>query len=123
MVRPGGRPEGRGGAAVDSTLVIDPVSPTVGLGVLHLFCRVSPLAEAQAISDAVQKAQADGDQVIAIESLDIERYFDDGEILELERNTVFLRSGFDTQLALAGLQVNHWWTDPKGDYAPMLATV
>ena len=44
----------------------DPVSPTVGLGVLHLFCRVSPLAEAQAITDAVQKAQAEGDQVVTV---------------------------------------------------------
>lgn len=42
------------------------VSPTVGLGVVHLFCKVTPLADAESIVTAVQKAQADGDQVITV---------------------------------------------------------
>jgi chlorite dismutase len=42
------------------------VSPTVGLGVVHLFCKVTPLADAESISTAVQKAQADGDQVVTV---------------------------------------------------------
>jgi len=46
--------------------VTEPVSPSVGLGVLHLFCRVSPIAEAEAITAAVQKAQAEGDQVVTV---------------------------------------------------------
>jgi len=46
--------------------VIDAVSPNVGLGVVHLFCKVTPLAEAEAIAAAVQKAQAEGDQVITV---------------------------------------------------------
>jgi chlorite dismutase len=46
--------------------VIDAVSPTVGLGVVHLFCKVTPLADAEAIAAAVQKAQADGDQVVTV---------------------------------------------------------
>lgn len=44
----------------------DVVSPTVGLGVVHLFCKVSPLADAESIVTAVQKAQADGDQVVTV---------------------------------------------------------
>jgi len=44
----------------------DAVSPTVGLGVVHLFCRVTPLADADAITTAVQKAQADGDQIVTV---------------------------------------------------------
>jgi chlorite dismutase len=42
------------------------VAPTVGLGVVHLFCRVTPLADAESITTAVQKAQADGDQVVTV---------------------------------------------------------
>ena len=44
----------------------DPVSPSVGLGVVHLFCKVTPLADADAITAAVEKAQAAGDQVVTV---------------------------------------------------------
>ena len=33
------------------------------MAVVHLFCKVTPLADAEAITAAVQKAQAEGDQV------------------------------------------------------------
>lgn len=46
--------------------VTEPVSPKVGLGVVHLFCKVTPLADAEAITEAVEKAQADGDQVVSV---------------------------------------------------------
>lgn len=46
--------------------VIDAVSPTDGLGVVHLFCKTTPLADAEAVTAAVQKAQADGDQVVTV---------------------------------------------------------
>ena len=46
--------------------VTEPVSPKVGLGVVHLFCKVTPLADAEAIVEAVQKAQAEGDQVVSV---------------------------------------------------------
>ncbi len=47
-------------------VMTEPVSPSVGLGVVHLFCKVSPLAEADAIVAAVEKAQAGGDQVVTV---------------------------------------------------------
>jgi len=34
------------------------------MAVVHLFCKVTPLADAEAITTAVQKAQAEGDQVV-----------------------------------------------------------
>ena len=34
--------------------MIDAVSPNVGLGVVHLFCKVTPLADTEAVTDAVQ---------------------------------------------------------------------
>lgn len=44
----------------------DAVSPSVGLAVVHLFCKVTPLADAESIIAAVQKAQAEGDQVVTV---------------------------------------------------------
>src|SRR5262245_54211603 len=46
---------------------IEPVTPSVGLGVLHLFCTVRRNGEASAkgIVAAVESAQADGHQVVS----------------------------------------------------------
>jgi hydrogen peroxide-dependent heme synthase len=41
----------------------DAVEPTVGEGVLHLFCKAMPLAETDAILAAEQALRADGDDV------------------------------------------------------------
>jgi hydrogen peroxide-dependent heme synthase len=46
--------------------VTEPVSPTVGQGVLHLFCKLTPLSDAQQIVSAVKRAEADGDQVVPV---------------------------------------------------------
>jgi len=43
----------------------EPVSPSVGWGVLHLFCRARPGADGEAIASAVKSAQADDHQVVA----------------------------------------------------------
>ena len=42
------------------------MSPSVGLGVVHLFCKATPLADAAAVIAAVEKAEAAGDQVVAV---------------------------------------------------------
>jgi chlorite dismutase len=39
--------------------------PTVGWGVLHLFCKTGPLADADAVTAAVKAAEADDHQVVA----------------------------------------------------------
>lgn len=44
----------------------EPLSPSVGWGVLHLFCKLTPLADAAAIVAAVKGAEADGHQVVAV---------------------------------------------------------
>ncbi|MEO7430385.1 MAG: chlorite dismutase family protein [Acidimicrobiales bacterium] len=41
-----------------------PLEPAVGWGVLHLFCKVGPLADAGAIEAAVKAAEADAVQVV-----------------------------------------------------------
>jgi hydrogen peroxide-dependent heme synthase len=47
----------------------EPLSPSVGLGVLHLFCSVVPDARRDDVVAAVQKATADGDQVVPVAML------------------------------------------------------
>ena len=42
------------------------MSPKVGWGVLHLFCKVGLLAEPEAVTAAVKRAEADGDQVVPV---------------------------------------------------------
>jgi hydrogen peroxide-dependent heme synthase len=41
------------------------VAPSVGWGVLHLFCKTSPGADAEAIAAAVKACQADDHQVVS----------------------------------------------------------
>ena len=43
----------------------EPLAPTVGWGVLHLFCHAGPLAEREAVAAAVKSAEADGVQVVS----------------------------------------------------------
>ena len=44
----------------------DPLVPSVGLGVLHLFCTVTPGADRAAVVAAVDAARADELQVVAV---------------------------------------------------------
>jgi len=46
--------------------VVDPLEPRVGWGVLHLFCRPTPLADAESILAAVKGAEGDGVQVVPV---------------------------------------------------------
>jgi len=43
-----------------------PLEPTVGLAVLHLFCKVAPLADAEAVTAAITDAANDGVQVVPV---------------------------------------------------------
>ena len=43
-----------------------PLTPTTGWAVLHLFCRLSPDFDANALRKAVSAAEADGDQVVPL---------------------------------------------------------
>ncbi len=46
------------------TTARQPVAPTVGWGVLHLFWRVGPSTDAEAVTTAVKHAREGGDQVV-----------------------------------------------------------
>ena len=43
--------------------MIEPLSPSTGWGVLHLFCRIRAGADAEVVAAAVKSAQAEGHQV------------------------------------------------------------
>jgi hydrogen peroxide-dependent heme synthase len=46
--------------------VPEPISPTTGLGVVHLFCRRTPLLDGEAVAAAVRAAEAAGNQVVPV---------------------------------------------------------
>ena len=46
--------------------MIQPVGPSVGIGVVHLFGKLSPAVDPDAIQAAVKKAVADGIQVVTV---------------------------------------------------------
>jgi peroxiredoxin len=43
--------------------------PSIGLGVLHLFLRLTPFADREAVLAAVKEARSDGDQVVPVAML------------------------------------------------------
>lgn len=62
-----------------------------------------------------------GDQRVSIDHLDLTADFADGEEMRTEISAKFRREGIEAELAAAGLSASHWWTDPKGDIALVLA--
>jgi chlorite dismutase len=78
-----------------------PLEPTVGWGVLHLFCKVAPLAEATAITAAVEAAEADDHQVVTAAMLGHKA---DLAIMALGPDLWRLRR-LQTELKQAGLDV------------------
>ncbi len=42
------------------------VNPSVGLGVLHLFCRIAPGTDSEGLLAAIKQARQDGDQVVSV---------------------------------------------------------
>jgi chlorite dismutase len=77
------------------------VKPSVGWGVLHLFCRPTPLVEAGAVLQAGEELRADGHQVVAVEILGHKA---DVAFMALGPDLRRLRR-FQTGLQAAGLDV------------------
>jgi peroxiredoxin len=80
---------------------IEAVSPSVGLGVLHLFCKVTPVVERDAVEAAVAVAVAGGDQVVSVAILGHKA---DVAFMVLSADWWRLR-GFQTAIEAAGLEV------------------
>jgi peroxiredoxin len=78
----------------------DPLEPSVGWGVLHLFCKVA-LGDAESVTAAVKAAEADGVQVVAAAVLGHKA---DLALMALGPDLWRLRR-LQTDLAVAGLEV------------------
>ena len=56
-----------------------------------------------------------------IAALGLEVAFADGEEMRTEVSAKFRRAGVEAELAAAGLELEHWWTDAAGDFALSLS--
>lgn len=77
----------------------DALVPSVGWGVLHLFCKAGPFADSDAIADAVKACEADGHQVVSVAMLGHKA---DIAVMALGPDLWRLRQ-LQTDLAAAGL--------------------
>lgn len=65
--------------------------------------------------------RADSPQQVRITALDLDVAFDAGEEMLTEVSCKFRPDGVADELAKAGLQQTHWWTDEAGDFGLSLA--
>jgi peroxiredoxin len=79
----------------------EPLAPTVGVGVLHLFCAAGPLADGEAVVAAVKSAEADELQVVPVAMLGHKA---DVAFMALGADLWRLRQ-LQTDLEAAGLEV------------------
>lgn len=61
------------------------------------------------------------DQTARIGALDLTVSFDRDEQMRTEISAKFRRAGVEAELAAAGWQLTHWWTDPDTDFALSLS--
>jgi hypothetical protein len=47
----------------------EPIEPSIGRGVLHLFCKPTPLFDGESVVAAVKAAEAAGVQVVTVATL------------------------------------------------------
>lgn len=82
-------------------MAVEPVTPAIGWGVLHLFCKPTPTADADAVRAAVKEAEAAGDQVVPVAVLGHKA---DLAVMALSDDLWRLRR-LQTALQQAGLEV------------------
>jgi len=81
--------------------MVEPAQPSVGWGVLHLFCTTTPLADRDMVLAAIKRAEAEGDQVVAAAMLGHKA---DLGLMALSEDLWRLRH-LQTELRQAGLEV------------------
>ncbi|MFI9155134.1 L-histidine N(alpha)-methyltransferase [Streptomyces sp. NPDC053367] len=69
------------------------------------------------------RLRARAEQTVKIRALDLAVDFAAGEELRTEVSAKFRRDGVRGELAAAGLELSHWWTDARGRFALSLSTV
>jgi hydrogen peroxide-dependent heme synthase len=86
---------------VDETLPPDAVAPSTGYGVLHLFCKPTPMFDPEAIVAAVKQAESAGCQVVTVAILG---HKCDAAVMAIHRNLRELRA-LQTGLQRGGFDV------------------
>ena len=81
--------------------MLEPAVPSEGLGVVHLFWKVTPFADREAILTAIKEATADDDQVVTVAMLGHKA---DLATMALGTDLWRLRQ-FQTALTLSGLEL------------------
>jgi L-histidine N-alpha-methyltransferase len=61
------------------------------------------------------------EQTVHVRALDLTVQFAEGEEMRTEVSAKFRRAKVTAELAAAGLELTHWWTDPAGDFALSLS--
>jgi L-histidine N-alpha-methyltransferase len=61
------------------------------------------------------------DQVVHLRALDLEVRLAEGEEVRTEISAKFREPGVAAELAAAGLELQHWWTDDDGDFGVSLS--
>ena len=67
------------------------------------------------------RLRSDRQQLVHIPSVGLEVAFGEGEELRTEVSAKFRRRGVTIELATAGFELDHWWTDAAGDFAVSLS--
>lgn len=67
------------------------------------------------------RLRSEGAQRVRIGALDLTVYFADGEQMRTEISAKFRREGVRAELAGAGLDLRHWWTDGEDRFGLSLA--
>ena len=67
------------------------------------------------------RLRADREIRARLSAIGLDVHFDAGEELLTEISSKFRREGIATELAAAGLTLQHWWTDPAGLFALSLS--
>ncbi|MEQ1699781.1 MAG: chlorite dismutase family protein [Ilumatobacteraceae bacterium] len=79
----------------------EPIQPSIGRGVLHLFCKATPLFDGEAVVAAVKAAEAAGVQVVSVSTLG---HKCDAAFMAMHEDWVQLRT-FQSAVQRAGLEV------------------
>lgn len=79
----------------------EPIQPSIGRGVLHLFCKATPLFDGEAVVAAVKAAEAAGVQVVSVSTLG---HKCDAAFMAMHEDWVQLRT-FQSGVQRAGLEV------------------
>ncbi|MEV7194382.1 L-histidine N(alpha)-methyltransferase [Streptomyces sp. NPDC093510] len=69
------------------------------------------------------RLRSTADQTVKIHALDLAVDFAADEELRTEISAKFRQDGVRTELAAAGLELTHWWTDERARFALSLSTV